>query len=64
MARADKNDLHRSAIESRRQQRKEQPPVGGATGTRDDTSPKAAEIKARKRRGKTEKHTSEDTPAE
>jgi hypothetical protein len=62
MARADRNSLHRSAIDTERQQRREQPKVPGATGTPDDVSPKAAEIKARKRRGKTEKHTAEDTP--
>jgi hypothetical protein len=45
-----------------RQQRQEQPDVPGATGTPEDVSPRAAEIKARKRRGKTEKHVSEDTP--
>jgi hypothetical protein len=64
MARAERNTLHRSAIEMERQQRQEQPEVPGATGSPDDeVSPKAAEVKARKRRGKTEKHTGEDTPA-
>jgi hypothetical protein len=62
MARADQNNLHRSGFEAKRQQRSEQPEVGGATGNPEDSSPKAAEIKARKRRGKTEKHTSDDTP--
>jgi hypothetical protein len=61
MARANKNTLHRSGIEAARQQRRELPNVQGATGAPDDDSPKAAEIKARKRRGKTEKNTSEDT---
>lgn len=59
MARADQNNLHRSRIEMDRQQRQEQPEVPGATGAPDDVSPKAAEIKARKRLGKTEKHTKE-----
>ena len=63
MARADRNSLHRSAIDTERQQRREPPKVPGATGTPDDVSPKAAEVKARKRRGKTEKHTAEDIPA-
>jgi hypothetical protein len=63
MARAERNTLHRSAIEMERQQRQEQPEVPGATGSPDEVSPKAAEVKARKRRGKTEKHTGEDTPA-
>ena len=63
MARADQNNLHRSGIHTQRQQRDEQPKVPGATGVEDDASPKAAEVKARKRRGKTEKHTSDDTPA-
>jgi len=62
MARADRNNLHRSAIDTERQQRREQPKVPGATGTPDDVSPEAAEVKARKRRGKTEKHTAEDIP--
>ena len=61
MARADQNNLRRSGREAARQQRDEQPDVPGATGTEEDTSAKAAEIKALKRRGKTEKHTSEDT---
>ena len=61
MARADQNNLRRSGREAGHQQRDEQPDVPGATGTEEDTSPKAAEIKALKRRGKTEKHTSEDT---
>lgn len=64
MAKADQNDLRRSALESRRQQRKEQPKVGGASGGQGDTSAKAATTKARKRLGKTEKHTHEDTPTE
>jgi len=62
MARADQNNLHRSGLKMRRQQRDEQPEVPGATGAAEDTSAKAAKIKALKRRGKTEKHISEDTP--
>ena len=61
MARADQNNLHRSRIEMDRQQRQEQPEVPGASGAPNDTSPKAAEVKARKRRGKTRKHTRDDT---
>ena len=61
MARADQNNLRSSGREAARQQRDEQPDVPGATGAEEDTSAKAAEIKALKRRGKTEKHTSEDT---
>jgi hypothetical protein len=64
MARANRNTLHKSKIDLDRQQRQEQPEVPGATGAPEDVSPKAAEVKARKRRGKTEKHISEDTPAE
>jgi hypothetical protein len=64
MARADRNTLHRSRIDMERQQRREQPKVSGASGAPNDVSPKAAEGKSRKRRGKTKKHTSEDTPTE
>jgi hypothetical protein len=60
MARADKNTLHASRIEMDRQQRQEQPDVPGASGSPEDDSPQAAEVKARKRHGKTEKHVSED----
>jgi len=63
MARANRNTLPKSRIEMDRQQRQEQPDVQGATGTPEENSPRAAEVKARKRRGKTEKHVSEDTPA-
>jgi hypothetical protein len=63
MAHADRNTLHRSKIDMDRQQRQEQPEVPGATGTPDDASPEGAAVKARKRRGKTEKQTGEDTPA-
>ena len=63
MAHAKRNTLRRSKIELERQQREEQPEVPGATGATDDLSPEAAEKQARKRRGKTIKHTSDDTPA-
>jgi hypothetical protein len=36
--------------------------VPGASGSADDNSPEAAAERARKRLGKTEKHTSEDAP--
>jgi hypothetical protein len=62
MARAKRNSLRRSSIDTDRQQRQEQPEVPGATGTPEYVSPKVAEVKARKRRGKTEKHISDDTP--
>ena len=62
MARADKHDLHRSRIEMDRQQRQEDPIVEGAFGRDDDTSAEAAEVKARKRLGKTELHTHDDWP--
>lgn len=62
MARAKQNSLRRSRIEMDRQQREEQPEVAGATGEPDEGTPEAAEVRARKRRGKTEKHTSDDTP--
>jgi hypothetical protein len=64
MANADRNNLHRSGFEDKRQQRQEQPEVPGATGAPEDTSPRAAEVKARKRLGKTRKHTSDDTPTD
>jgi hypothetical protein len=63
MARANRNTLHRSRVDMDRQQRQEQPAVPGATGTREDTTPEVAQVKARKRRSKTEKHVSEDTPS-
>jgi hypothetical protein len=63
MARANRNTLHRSRIDMDRQQRQEQPEVPGATGTPPDVRPEVAEVKARKRRGKTEKHISDDTPS-
>ena len=62
MARADKNDLNRSRIESQRNQRGEQPAVAGAEGVEADHSPEAAEQAARKRVGKTRRHTSDDRP--
>jgi hypothetical protein len=62
MADAERNTLHKSSIELDRQQRQEQPEVPGATGTPEDASPRAAEVKARKRRGKTKKHVSDDAP--
>jgi hypothetical protein len=61
MARADKNNLNRSGMDQARQQRHEQPEVPGASGTDEDTSPHTAEVNARKRFGKTEKHTSDDS---
>ncbi len=61
MARANRNTLPKSSIELDRQQRQEQPDVPGATGTPEDTSPEAAEVKSRKRHGKTGKHVSEDS---
>jgi hypothetical protein len=64
MAKADQNNLRRSGLEDKRQQREEQPKVPGASGSPEDTSPGAAAIKARKVRGKTQKHTSDDTPTE
>jgi hypothetical protein len=64
MANADRNNLHRSGLQEKRQQRNEQPQVPGASGSEDDTSARAATVKARKIRGKTQKHTSDDTPTE
>ena len=64
MAKADQNNLRRSGLEEKRQQREEQPDVPGASGSPEDTSPGTAAIKARKVRGKTQKHTSDDTPTE
>ena len=62
MARADKNDLNRSRIETHRNQRDEQPIVEGAEGGEEDHSPEAAERAARKRMGKTRRHTGDDRP--
>jgi hypothetical protein len=64
MANADRNNLHRSGLQEKRQQRTEQPQVPGASGGQTDTSAETATVKARKIRGKTQKHTSDDTPAE
>jgi hypothetical protein len=64
MANADRNNLNRSGLQEKRQQRNEQPQVPGASGSEDDTSAQAAKVKARKIRGKTQKHTSDDTPAD
>ena len=63
MARADQNNLKGSSRQSERQQRDEQPEVAGASGAPDDASRAAADVKARKRLGKTDKHTSDDTPS-
>jgi hypothetical protein len=64
MADANRNTLHKSGLNESRQQRGEQPQVPGATGAADDDSPKAAQVRAKKSRGKTEKHTSDDTPVD
>jgi hypothetical protein len=64
MANADRNNLHRSGLQEKRQQRHEQPQVPGAGGGEADTSAETANVKARKIRGKTQKHTSDDTPTE
>jgi hypothetical protein len=64
MAQANRKSLGRSTRETERQQRHELPAVPGATGGQDDHSPKAAVEHARKRLGKTEKHTSDDSPRE
>jgi hypothetical protein len=64
MAHADRNTLHHSRIEMDRQQREEQPEVPGASGAGSDDSPQTASEAARKRHGKTRKHTSDDTPEE
>jgi hypothetical protein len=64
MAKADQNNLRRSGLEEKRQQRQEQPEVPGASGGPEDSSAKAATVEARKIRGKTRKHTSEDLPSE
>ena len=64
MAQADRKTLGRSTRETERQQRHDVPDVPGASGSADDNSPDAAAERARKRLGKTEKHTSEDAPGE
>jgi hypothetical protein len=60
MAQADRKTLGRSTRETERQQRQDMPDVPGASGSPDDTSPEAAAEEARKRLGKTGKHTSDD----
>jgi hypothetical protein len=62
MAQADRKTLGRTTRDTERQQRHETPDVPGASGSADDNSPEAAAERARKRLGKTEKHTSEDAP--
>jgi hypothetical protein len=61
MAQAKRKSLGRSTRDTDRQQRHEMPTVPGATGRPDDRSPAAAVERARKRLGKTQKHTSDDT---
>jgi hypothetical protein len=63
MAQANRRSLGRSTRDTERQQRHEVPTVRGATGMPDDHSPEAAVEHARKRLGKTQKHTSDDTPS-
>jgi hypothetical protein len=63
MAKANRKTLARSTRDTERQQRHEVPTVAGATGRPDDHSPQAAVEHARKRLGKTQKHTSDDSPA-
>jgi hypothetical protein len=62
MARADKNNLHRSGIEADRQQRQQEPAVAGAHGNEEEHTPEAAEVRARKRAGKTKRHSHDDRP--
>ena len=62
MAQANRKTLGRTTRDTERQQRHEMPDVPGATGGTEDQSPEAADEKARKRLGKTEKHTSDDSP--
>ena len=50
MARADKNNLHRSRIEADRNQRQEEPAVAGAGGNEEEHTPEAAEVQARQAR--------------
>jgi hypothetical protein len=61
MAQANRKTLARSTRDTERQQRLEMPTVPGATGGPDDHSPQAAVEHARKRLGKTQKHTSDDS---
>jgi hypothetical protein len=62
MAQANRKTLGRSTRDTERQQRQEMPRVSGASGRVDDHSAEAAIEQARKRLGKTRKHTSDDTP--
>ena len=62
MAQANRKSLGRSTRETERQQRQEVPTVPGATGRQDTPSPLEAVEQARKRLGKTGKHTSDDSP--
>jgi hypothetical protein len=62
MSHANRKTLARSTRDTERQQRHEMPTVAGATGRPDDHSPHAAVEHARKRLGKTQKHTSDDSP--
>ena len=64
MAQADRKTLGRGTPETEPQQRHDMPDVPGASGSADDDSPDAAAERARKRLGKTEKHTSEEAPGE
>jgi hypothetical protein len=64
MAKADQNNLRRSGREEKRQQRQEQPDVPGASGSEEDHSPEAARVEALKRHGKTNKHISDNAPAD
>jgi hypothetical protein len=63
MAQANRKTLARSTRDTERQQRLEMPTVPGATGRPDDHSPRAADEHARKRLGKTQKHTRDDSPS-
>ena len=62
MAQADRKTLGRTTRETERQQRQDLPEVPGASGGTDDHSPEAAAEQARKRVGKTGKHTRDDAP--
>lgn len=60
MAHAKRNTLRRSAIETERQQRQEQPVVPGASRAPEDSSTRTAAVMARRRLGKTNKNVRED----
>ena len=60
MAQANRKTLGRSTRDTERQQRHEMPTVPGASGRPGDHSLEAAVEHARKRLGKTQKHTSDD----